>query len=246
MTSGKWRPFCLSLNVLTATSKFNFCQWCQCYNILNSWQWQWQWQWQWNNLYCQVTYKSCTESYDKDKASNRTIIHETYRTWQRGREAIIAYVPQYQLYQRDCFFFGVQSRNSAECWNFFNLMLFLLCTCMSYVYLKKNTYAHTYTCVHIFIQIWGWVGLWGFLWWAPPAKRKDHHGVSSGWSSVWHRSNTGLSSTQYEQIPIILGVWPFWLTPFFFRSITFGGLMVKLYFLCWNYSLSSGGHIIAA
>ena len=45
--------------------------------------------------------------------------------------------------------------------------------------------------------------------------------VSSGWSSVWHRSNTGLSSTQYEQIPIILGVWPFWLTNFFFRSITF-------------------------
>ena len=45
--------------------------------------------------------------------------------------------------------------------------------------------------------------------------------VSSGWSSVWHRSNTGLSSTQYEQIPIILGVWPFWLTPFFFWSITF-------------------------
>ena len=66
----------------------------------------------------------------------------------------------------------------------------------------------------------GWVGLWGFLWWAPSAKRKDHHGVSSGWSSVWHRSNTGLSSTQYEQIPIILGVWPFWLTALFFWSIT--------------------------
>ena len=100
---------------------------------------------------------------------------------------------------------------------------------------------------HMFVWNWGgWVGLWGFLWWAPSAKGKDHHGVSSGWSSVWHRSNTGLSSTQYEQIPIILGVWPFWLTPFFFRSITFGGLMVKLYFLCWNYSLSSGWHIIAA
>ena len=54
-----------------------------------------------------------------------------------------------------------------------------------------------------------------------PDKGKDHHGVSSGWSSVWHRSNTGLSSTQYEQIPIILGIWPFWLTPFFFRSIKF-------------------------
>ena len=49
------------------------------------------------------------------------------------------------------------------------------------------------------IIILGWVGLWGFLWWAPSAKRKDHHGVSSGWSSVWHSSNTGLSSTQYEQ-----------------------------------------------
>ena len=59
--------------------------------------------------------------------------------------------------------------------------------------------------------ILGWVGLWGFLWWAPSAKRKDHHRVSSGWSSVWHHSNTGLSSTQFEQIPI----WPFWLTPFF-------------------------------
>ena len=62
----------------------------------------------------------------------------------------------------------------------------------------------------------GWVGLWGFLWWASSAKRKDHHGVSSGLSSVWHRSNTGLSSTQYEQIPVILGVWSFWLTPFLF------------------------------
>ena len=31
-------------------------------------------------------------------------------------------------------------------------------------------------------------------------------------------SLTGLSSTQYEQIPIILGVWPFWLTPIFFSA----------------------------
>ena len=73
----------------------------------------------------------------------------------------------------------------------------------------------------ISLSIRGWVGLWGFLWWAPSARGKDHHGVSSGWSSVWHRSNTGISCTQYEQIPIILGVWPFWLTPFFFWSITF-------------------------
>ena len=74
---------------------------------------------------------------------------------------------------------------------------------------------------HLQLYNWPGVGLWGFLWQATSAKRKDHHGVSSGWNSVWHRSNTGLSNTQYELIPIILGVWPFWLTPFFFRSITF-------------------------
>ena len=64
---------------------------------------------------------------------------------------------------------------------------------------------------YIFIMIYtkflhnvmAWMGLWGFLWWAPSAKRKDHHGVSSGWNSTWFYSNTGLSSTQYEQIPII-------------------------------------------
>ena len=77
----------------------------------------------------------------------------------------------------------------------------------------KNTFLYS--------VLLGWVGLWGLLWWTPSAIRKDHHGVSSGWSSVWHRSNTGLSTTQYEQIPIILGVCPFWLTPLFFRSITF-------------------------
>ena len=45
--------------------------------------------------------------------------------------------------------------------------------------------------------------------------------ISSGWSSTWFHSNTGLSSTQYEQISIVFGVWPFWLNSFFFRSITF-------------------------
>ena len=91
------------------------------------------------------------------------------------------------------------------------------------ILIKRKSYrvrCH-YNAVNFLTNILGWVGLWGFLWWAPSAKGKDHHGVSSGWSSVWRRSNTGLSSTQYEQIPIILGVWPFCLTPFFFRSITF-------------------------
>ena len=55
----------------------------------------------------------------------------------------------------------------------------------------------------------------------PSPKRNNQQGVSSGWSSTSFHSNTGLSSAQDEQIPIILGVWPFWLTPFFSRSITF-------------------------
>ena len=114
-------------------------------------------------------------------------------------------------------------------------------------YLNKDGLVNWYySFIYTATTFLGWVGLWSFLWWAPSAMRKDHHGVSSGWSSVWHRSNTGLSSTQYEQIPITLGVWPFWLTPFFFGQWHFGGLMVKLYFLCWNYSLSSGWHMIAA
>ena len=74
-----------------------------------------------------------------------------------------------------------------------------------------------------------WVGLWGFLWWAPSAKRKDHHGVSSGWSSIWPHS--------------------IWADPIFFFFIFikhFDGFIVKLYFTCWNYSFSSVWYIIAA
>ena len=57
----------------------------------------------------------------------------------------------------------------------------------------------------------GWMGLWGFLWWAPSPKRKDHHRVSSGWSTIWFDSNTGLSSTQYMGW---VGLWGFlWWAP---------------------------------
>ena len=95
-------------------------------------------------------------------------------------------------------------------------------TCLNQV--QGNIYCDKYLSL---VPLVGWVGLWGFLWWAPSAKRKDHHGVSSGWSSVWHRSNTGLSSTQYEQTPIILGVWPFWLTLFFSVNNILAGLWLN-------------------
>ena len=31
----------------------------------------------------------------------------------------------------------------------------------------------------------GWVGLWGFLWWAPSAKRKDHHEERPPRGQLW-------------------------------------------------------------
>ena len=45
---------------------------------------------------------------------------------------------------------------------------------------------------------------------------------------------------------LYLGFGHFGWLPSFCGQWHFGGLMVKLYFLCWNYSLSSGRHIIAA
>ena len=75
---------------------------------------------------------------------------------------------------------------------------------------------------YIFYLLFVWLVCFCSLWlYFSPGKGKDHHSVSSEWRSTWFQSNTGLSTTQYEQIPIIFGVWPFWPTPFFFRSIAF-------------------------
>ena len=89
-----------------------------------------------------------------------------------------------------------------------------------FILTKKNNPYSTFTSYGVsFIRIWekidsiitaphcsdwGWVGLWGFLWWAPSAKRKDHHRVSSGWSNVWH---------QY---------WPIWYTIWADPNYTWG------------------------
>ena len=88
--------------------------------------------------------------------------------------------------------------------------------------------------------LWGWVGLWGFLWWAPSAKRKNGKPLRG---QLW-----------MEQYLISLKYWPIlytiWADPnyiwglsiladslLFFGSITFWRVYVKLYFICWNYSL---------
>ena len=45
---------------------------------------------------------------------------------------------------------------------------------------------------------------------------------------------------------LYLGFGHFGWLPFLLGQQQFGKFMVKLYFICWNYSLSSGWHIIAA
>ena len=119
--------------------------------------------------------------------------------------------------------FGSSGRNCSKPWkNYWFLVNFAPTDSLDIPLLAMVRFASicSWQIQEILALLRGWVGLWGFLWWAPSAKRKDHHGVSSGCSSVWDCSNTGLSSSQYGKIPIILGVWPFWLTPFFILSIT--------------------------
>ena len=75
--------------------------------------------------------------------------------------------------------------------------------------------------------------------------RKDDHGVSSRWSSIWLYSNTGLSSIQYEQNPILFRIWPLCLNPFFW-SMTSWWVYGQIVFHLLKLLSSSGLHIIAA
>ena len=66
------------------------------------------------------------------KNSGRSNIHEIYKAWQRGLEAIVAYVPQYQLYQADCFGSAEQKQ----------------CRVLELFQYKTLSFMHTYT--HIY------------------------------------------------------------------------------------------------
>ena len=69
------------------------------------------------------------------------------------------------------------------------------CQTMSFIwhYYQHGSIYVGFSWKSVFEIMMGWVGLWGFLWWAPSVKRKDHHRVSSGWSSTWFHSNTGVA-----------------------------------------------------
>ena len=56
-------------------------------------------------------------------------------------------------YTKEIVSFGVQSRNSAECWNSFNSMLFLSCTCMSCVPQEEHICTYIYMCTHLYTNL---------------------------------------------------------------------------------------------
>ena len=124
-------------------------------------------------------------------------------------------------------------------------VLLLLC----FGILSARTFLSSCTwCINLSnsIMAGGWVGLWGFLWWAPSAKRKEHHGSALDGAVFDIAQILAYLVHNMSRSQLYLGFGHFgWLPPFFGQQ-HFGGLMIKLYFLCWNYSLSSGWHIIAA
>ena len=79
--------------------------------------------------------------------SGRNNIHEIYKTWQRGLEAMVAYVPQNQLYQ--AVVWGVQNRNSAECWSSSSIKHVLSCACIP-TYIPRM--AHMCMFTHLYIE----------------------------------------------------------------------------------------------
>ena len=65
-----------------------------------------------------------------------------YRTWQSSREAIMAFVPQYQLYQRDCFFWSAEQKQ----WR----VLELLIQCSSFHALCVPQEGHMHIHIHVY------------------------------------------------------------------------------------------------
>ena len=112
--------------------------------LMNMDKWQWQWQWQWNNLYCQVTYRSCTK-----ERSGRNNIHEIYKTWQRGLEAIVAYVPQYQLYQADCL--GSAEQKQCRVLELFQYKTRSFMRMYTHIYTSYGKHVHIH--VHVYTSI---------------------------------------------------------------------------------------------
>ena len=91
----------------------------------------------WHTVHVQRTYVK--------NRSSKTNIHEIYKTWQRGLEVIVAYVPQYQLYKVDCF----GSAEQKQCWV---LGVFQYKT-LSFMHMYIHIYTSYGTHMHIHIHV---------------------------------------------------------------------------------------------
>ena len=81
--------------------------------------------------------------------SGRNDIHEIYKTWQRGLEAIVAYVPQYQLYQADC----LGSAEQKQCWvlELFQYKTRSFMRMYTHIYTSYGKHVHIH--VHVYTSI---------------------------------------------------------------------------------------------
>ena len=96
----------------------------------------------WHTVHVQRTYVK--------NRSSRTNIHEIYKTWQRGLEAIVAYVPQYQLYKADCF--GSAEQRQCRVLEVFQYKTLSFMHMYIHIYTSYGTHMplhiHVYTSIH--------------------------------------------------------------------------------------------------
>ena len=81
--------------------------------------------------------------------SGRNNIHEIYKTWQRGLEAIVAYVPQYQLYQADCL--GSAEQKQCRVLELFQYKTRSFMRMYTHIYTSYGKHVHIY--VHVYTSI---------------------------------------------------------------------------------------------
>ena len=81
--------------------------------------------------------------------SGRNNIHEIYKTWQRGLEAIVAYVPQYQLYQADCL--GSAEQKQCRVLELFQYKTRSFMRMYTHIYASYGKHVHIH--VHVYTSI---------------------------------------------------------------------------------------------
>ena len=95
----------------------------------------------WHTVHVQRTYVK--------NRSSRTNIHEIYKTWQKGLEAIVAYVPQYQLYKADCF--GSAEQKQCRVLEVFQYKTISFMHMYIHIYTSYGTHMHIH--IHVYTSL---------------------------------------------------------------------------------------------